>query len=270
MCPNPLDEGSVRDLVEAVREREVTDAVILTSFHQSPLPLALLLRLAGVDHVAATSVDYPGSLLDVRVAYREQLHEVEQSLLVCLAAGYALPPGDDGRLMLRCPSPVRRDHVVVHLSASVPARGIPDLVARDLVRELARCGRRIVLTGSEGQRSHALDVASGTGAEVLCGTTTFAEFVDVIASAAVVVCGNTAAAHVAAATGTPAVVLFAPVVDPFRWRPWAVEHVLLGDLDIACAGCRARACPIAGQPCVGGLTGRDVVDAVDTVAMVAA
>ena len=36
-------------LVNYVRHSRVTEAVILTSFHQSPLPLALLLRLAGVE-----------------------------------------------------------------------------------------------------------------------------------------------------------------------------------------------------------------------------
>ncbi len=43
-----------------------TDALILTSFHQSPLPTALLLRLAGISRIAAISTDYPGALLDVR------------------------------------------------------------------------------------------------------------------------------------------------------------------------------------------------------------
>ena len=41
------------------------EAVIFTSFHQSPLPLALLLRMAGVPRISAISDDYPGSLLDV-------------------------------------------------------------------------------------------------------------------------------------------------------------------------------------------------------------
>ena len=41
-------------------------ALVLTSFHQSALPLALLLRLAGVAPDRRVSEDYPGSLLDVR------------------------------------------------------------------------------------------------------------------------------------------------------------------------------------------------------------
>src|SRR3712207_7032811 len=45
----------------------VDEALVLTSFHQSALPVALLLRLAGVPTIAAYSDDYPGSLLDVRL-----------------------------------------------------------------------------------------------------------------------------------------------------------------------------------------------------------
>jgi hypothetical protein len=68
--PAPAPEGSsahVDTLVGEVRARHIDSAVVLTSFHQSALPLALLLRMAGVGHIGAVSEDYPGSLLDVRL-----------------------------------------------------------------------------------------------------------------------------------------------------------------------------------------------------------
>jgi hypothetical protein len=55
---------------------------------------------------------------------------------------------------------------------------------------------------------------------------------------------------------------FAPVVDPRRWHPWRVPHVLLGHLDIGCAGCRSRTCPVPGQPCLEPFNRNNVVDAV--------
>jgi ADP-heptose:LPS heptosyltransferase len=76
-----------------------------------------------------------------------------------------------------------------------------------------------------------------------------------------VVTGNTGPAHLAAAVGTPVVSLFAPTVPACRWRPWGVRHVLLGDQDIACAGCRATRCPLPGHPCLGSVTVDDVVSA---------
>ncbi len=40
--------------------------VVFTSYHQSPLPVALLARWAGVPRVSGTSDAAPGALLDVR------------------------------------------------------------------------------------------------------------------------------------------------------------------------------------------------------------
>jgi hypothetical protein len=57
--------------------------------------------------------------------------------------------------------------------------------------------------------------------------------------------------------------LFAPVVPAVRWAPYGVETVLLGDQEAACAGSRARQCPVPGHPCLSSVTARDVVSAVD-------
>ena len=99
----------------------------------------------------------------------------------------------------------------------------------------------------------------------LGGTTTFSEAGSVIAGADALVVGNTGAAHVAAAVGTPVVSLFAPTIPAVRFRPWMVDHRLLGDQDIACRGCRARACAVPGQPCLSAVTVEDVLGALASV-----
>ena len=58
-----------------------------------------------------------------------------------------------------------------------------------------------------------------------------------------VVVGNTGPAHLAAAVGTPVVSLFAPTVPAVPLAPWGVPHELLL-VDVPCAGCRARVCPV--------------------------
>jgi ADP-heptose:LPS heptosyltransferase len=264
-----VEGRAIDQFVDRIRDRAIDEAVILTSFHQSPLPLALLLRLAGVQRVAATCVDYPGSLLDVRHPYLDELHEVEQALSLCAAAGYSLPAGDDGRLALArlVAPPVEHDgrYVVVHPGASVPARALPRAAATDAVAQLAKAGYHVVVTGSAVESELAMAIAGGTAPSavtVRCGTTRLAELASIIAGADAAVCGNTSVAHIAAAVGTPVVEAFAPVVPPHRWRPWRVPHVLLGVLDVPCAGCRSRACPVPGQPCLAPFTGTAVVDAV--------
>jgi ADP-heptose:LPS heptosyltransferase len=84
----------------------------------------------------------------------------------------------------------------------------------------------------------------------------------VLAGAAAVVVGNTGAAHLAAAVGTPVVSLFAPVVPAVRWRPYRVRQVLLGDQDAPCRDTRARDCPVPGHPCLARVEPDDVRDAV--------
>jgi ADP-heptose:LPS heptosyltransferase len=118
--PEPVDRAATLGLVDDLGERALDQAIILTSFHQSALPLALLLRLAGLPVVAAISEDYPGSLLDVRHRPDEELHEVERALSLVATLGYRLPPGDDGALRVRRdrpatrPSPPDSPYVVVH------------------------------------------------------------------------------------------------------------------------------------------------------------
>jgi ADP-heptose:LPS heptosyltransferase len=271
--PEPVNRGAIDRLVDDLAEREIDEALVLTSFHQSPLPTALVLRLAGVPTIAAISVDYPGALLDVRHLVDEDVHEVERSLSLVATLGYRLPADDDGRLAIRGvpASPVPRDHspyVVVHPGASAPARAwAPELNAA-LVTALVAHGRNVVVTGAEGERALTATVAGPErpGVLDLGGATDLAGLAAVLADAEAVVVGNTGPAHLAAAVGTPVVSLFAPVVPAVRWRPWRVPHVLLGDQHARCRGSRARVCPVPGHPCLNGVSVDEVTDAVERLA----
>ncbi|HEX2064898.1 MAG TPA: glycosyltransferase family 9 protein [Acidimicrobiales bacterium] len=270
--PEPVSAEATRGLVADLAAKGLDQAVVLTSFHQSPLPLALLLRLAGVPTVAAISEDYPGSLLDVRHRVDDDVHEVERSLSLVATLGYRLPEGDDGRLRVvyesEAPPELGPDpYVVVHPGASVPARAWDPDACAGLVGALVDEGRRVAVTGSPDESELTSRVAGAhPGVVDLGGGTDLAGLAAVLAGADVVVVGNTGPAHLAAAVGTPVVSLFAPTVPASRWRPWRVPHVLLGDQDIACAGCRARVCPVPGHPCVGTVSVAEVVAAVEGLA----
>jgi ADP-heptose:LPS heptosyltransferase len=273
--PRPVTRAGVDELVDRLVDLEVDQALVLTSFHQSPLPLALLLRMAGVGTIAAVSVDYPGSLLDVRHRVDEDLHEVERGLSLAATLGYRLPEGDDGRLALRPERPRvdlpelvgRGGYVVVHPGASVPARAWDPERHAALVDTLVAGGRRVVVTGDTAELELTARVAGGRDGVVdLGGRVDLGGLAEVLAGAEVVVVGNTGPAHLAAAVRTPVVSLFSPVVPAVRWRPWGVAQVLLGDQRAACAGTRARVCPVPGHPCLDGVTVAEVVAAVDRLA----
>lgn len=263
--PSPVDFARTQAFVAEIAAALIDEAVIFTSFHQSALPMALLLRLAGVRRVSAISTDYAGSLLDVRHRVDDNVHEVERALSLAAAAGFRLPAHDDARLAMAvgAENPVARlrPYVVVHPGATVSARAWAPANNRALVAELRARGSNVVVTGGQVERELCARVAGRDGYD-LSGRTDFATLARVIADADAIVVGNTGAAHVAAAVATPVVSLFAPTIPAARFRPWRVPHELLGDQDIACAGCRARRCPIAGQPCLDVDTA-EVIDALD-------
>lgn len=270
--PPAFEAASATALVASVRAAAPDVAVIFTSYHQSALPAALLLRLAGVPRIGAISNDYPGSLLDVRVRRQGEVHEAQRSLDLAAALGFPPPADDDGRLRVRLTSPVPpplddgRPFVVLHPGASAPARRWPVDRFRRLARLLADRAWRVVVTGSAEERSLAGEVASGIpGAVDLSGAGDLGVLGAVLARARVLVVGNTGPAHLAAATGTPVVSLFSPVVPAWAWRPWRVPHRLLGDQSEACAMSRARVCPIAGHPCLAGVEEDAVLRAIDDV-----
>jgi len=269
--PPALTPQSARDLVAAVAAEAPDAALILTSFHQSPLPLATLLRLAGVPWIGAASEDYPGSLLDLRHRTDHTSPEAARMLRLAQACGYRLPSGDDGAPRVRRPLPEtahlagRPGYVAVHTGASAPARAIPPRLARRTVAALAARGRRVVVTGGAGERGDTAD-AAGTTARDLGGRTGLADLAGVLNSASVLVSGNTGAAHLAAAVGTPVVSIFAPVVPASSWAPQGSPVRLLGDQRAPCRGTRARTCPVPGHPCLEHLTADDVLAAVDELA----
>ena len=267
--PAPVEPGWAEALAARVAALDVDRALVLTSFHQSPLPTALVLRMAGVPFVAATSVDYPGSLLDVRHRIADDVHEVHRALDLVRTCGYDLPDGDPGDLRTRetgAVNPVdgHGDYVVVHPGASVQARAWHAEGHAGAVRQLREDGWQVVLTGAPDEQDlvDAIRPSDDPGVVDLAGRCDWAELAEVLRDAAVVVVGNTGPAHLAAAVGTPVVSLFAPTVPAVRWRPWKVATVLLGDQDVPCAGCRATTCPIAGHPCLSDVAPAQVRAAV--------
>ena len=163
-------------------------------------------------------------------------------------------------------------YVVLHASASVPARAPSPGKAAAVAAALAAAGHRLVVTGSAAESALAGEICRaaraglGPGPVDLGGRTSLPMLAAVLAGADVVVAPNTGAAHLAAAVGTPVVSLFAPVVPAARWAPYGVPTVLLGDQSAPCAGSRARACPVPGHPCLDGIEPSAVVAAVAALA----
>ncbi len=172
-------------------------------------------------------------------------HEVDRWCRLVTAAGGACsredlrldPPGSRGR------------HVVVHPGAASGARRWPADRFAAVARDLAAAGHDVVVTGGPDERDLCARVVAdadaalggpagapdGTGSVTdTAGTLDLPALADVVATARLVVCGDTGVAHLATAYGTPSVVLFGPT-PPATWGP-AVDperHAVLwhGDTD---------------------------------------
>ena len=269
-----LTAAHADDLIKRLRDTAPERAYLFTSFHQSPLPLALLCRMSDIGWVGAISVDYPGSLLDLRHQVPDGVPEPLRALSLAEAAGCRLPDGDTSALRVTgvapLPAATRQriggdDFVVFHPGAAVPARRPGATRSRTMVAALVGAGHRVVVTGGPDERELTASVA-GNDAVDLGGMTTFAELAALLAAARVVVAPNTGAAHLAAAVGTPIVSLFAPVVPATQWAPHGVPITVLGDQHAPCRATRARVCPRKRHTCLDDITDSALLEAVHRTA----
>jgi ADP-heptose:LPS heptosyltransferase len=125
---------------------------------------------------------------------------------------------------------------------------------------LAGAGWAVVVTGAAEEAELAASLARCMRAPVLdfAGRTSLGGLAQLIARAALIVCNDTGVSHVAAAVGTPSVVVCCGA-DPERWAPLdrARHRVLYHPVD--CRPCMHSICPV-GHGCALGVEVGAVVD----------
>lgn len=141
-------------------------------------------------------------------------------------------PADPDALDLAVPAapPLVSGASVVHPGAAFPGRRWPPERFAAVARYLAEAGHDVRITGGPGEVELARAVAAAAGLPpeaVLAGRTSTLELAAVIASARVVVSGDTGVAHLATAYRRPSVVLFGPVSPEFWGPPRRAQHVVL-------------------------------------------
>lgn len=149
----------------------------------------------------------------------------------------------------------------MHVGARLASRRWPARRYAAVADALAERGWRVVLTGSAAEREIVDEAvrAMRHRAADLSGHTTLWTLGALIAGARLLVCNDTGVSHLAAATGTPSVVV-ACGSDVARWAPLdARRHAVLWR-DVACRPCAHEACPTAHE-CAMGVTVDEVVAA---------
>jgi ADP-heptose:LPS heptosyltransferase len=144
---------------------------------------------------------------------------------------YGVPadPADLGLAVPATAAPVPAGAVVVHPGAASLARRWPaDRFAR-LVRALTGQGHRVHLTGAPAEHDlvHTVAAHAGLPADAVLETGLL-DLAALVATARLVISGDTGISHLATAYATPSVTLFGPV-SPALWGPPAgrPQHTVL-------------------------------------------
>jgi ADP-heptose:LPS heptosyltransferase len=151
-------------------------------------------------------------------------------------------------------------YVCVHPGARLASRRWPVARFAQVADRLAERGYVLVATGSAEEAPLVAELLQHmrTSALNLAGRTSLGGLARLIARARLLVCNDTGVSHIAAAVGTPSVVVCCGA-DPVRWAPLdTVRHRVLHQ-PMDCRPCLHAVCPI-GHACALAITADQVID----------
>ncbi len=242
--PDPA--SAFNDIVLKLREGRYDAAVIFTVYSQNPLPAAMLAYLAGIPMRLAYCRENPYHLLTHWAPEREPYscihHQVQRDLNLVAHIGAKT---DSEKLLLDVkedlwPEVKRKiEHCGIDLSQpwAIMHTGVSDFKRQYPVQKWIEAGKAIIartklqllLTGTQEERAQTLrirhGIGIGAGACVAAGLFSLAEFIVLIKHCYLVISVNTSTVHIAAATNTPVVVLYA-LTNP-QHTPWKVPNSVL-------------------------------------------
>lgn len=270
------DSASHLGFIEDLRRMKFDGAVVFTVYSQNPLPSAMLCYLAGIPRRIAFCRENPYQLLSHWLPEREpnncQRHEVERQLSLVAETGASV---DADAMQISIPQAARdaadslwqklaqagEFRIAVHPGATAASRRYPPhgfIAAMNLIH--LRIGAVFVLTGSSSEQALCDGMAAGSAAPVhsLAGRLAADEWAALVEAADLLVSNNTAAVHIAAATGTPIVDIYA-LTNP-QHTPWRVRSRVLS-YDVPCKYCYKSICPEGHHQCLLGVTPEQVAHA---------
>ena len=154
------------------------------------------------------------------------------------------------------------EYLVLHVGTGLAIKEWPVEKWRQVVERLASSGRRLIFTGTGAKEASTIELVIERMPNCinLCNALNWQSFVSVIAGAKGVLGVDSVAGHVAAAVGTPCVVIAPGTANRYHWRPRA-ENCAVVVRPVPCSPCyRQYGCD--GMECVRMVTVGDVLSEV--------
>jgi len=234
----PGDADAFNALVQQLRDGHFDGAVVFTVYSQNPLPAIMPAYLAGIPLRLAFCRENPYGLLTHWVPDKEPYtfvrHQVQRDLdlvknigattassKLCLQVNDSLWPAVRQQLQAAGVNPAK-PWLLLHAGVSERKRQYPAAqwiqAGRRLLQALPEY--QLLLTGAAAEQELINSIAAGIGANAfpLAGLFSLEAFITLIQNSPLLLSVNTGAAHFAAATGTPAVILYAKT-NP-QHTPW--------------------------------------------------
>lgn len=237
-----VDQDALTSVVAEIRSRAFDAAVVFTVYSQNPLPTVMLAWMAGIPKRLAYCRENPYGLLtdwvpdpepysEIRHQVRRDLELVHQvgaessDLSISLAIDESRWEGLEEKLS-RIGIQTENPWIILHPGVSEEKRRYPEHLWCELGKELGE-KYQLLITGAASEKCLADSMAAciGDNAFSLAGHLDLAEFVLLISRSRLVISVNTGTVHLAAATQTPVVVLYA-LTNPQHY-PWNIHGRVL-------------------------------------------
>ncbi|MEO6808651.1 MAG: glycosyltransferase family 9 protein [Isosphaeraceae bacterium] len=143
--------------------------------------------------------------------------------------------------------------LVVHLGAGTPAKRWPLRHWRTLIARFLADGWRVVVVGGPEEIDLVKAVEPHPALRDWTGRLAVTETAALLERADLFLGADSGPAHLAACAGVPSVILFSGTNRSRQWRPWSRQSLVLRHR-VPCSPCHQKVCPLAGHPCLSGLT----------------
>lgn len=237
--------------IQTLLERKDFDLVV--EFDQRYRLTSLLTFLSGAPLHAGFSISGQGrkGLMDIRVPYDEEKHEVESFLDIVRALGAQVQKPE----LVPIPHSLADEKKVESFISSHGLAGERIVILHTVTSPLAterrwekekfahladyllEKGIKVVFTGSPADLSYIKEIVALMKRKpvIAAGELSLKEFSVLAAKSSLVVSVDTGALHIAAASGAPVIGLYGPS-DPHKWSPYGEKHDYIYK-NLSCSPC---------------------------------